>query len=55
MKKMIRVLLLMAFGTSLAAQNPADSTQIPVVNNSQLYLFTESMIDDESDQGQNTA
>jgi len=53
MKKIVRVLLYLAFGSTLAAQNPVDSIQTPAVVNNQLYLFNESMIDDESDQGQN--
>lgn len=53
MKKIVRMMIFLAFGGSLAAQNPVDSISEPTVANNQLYLFNESMIDDESDQGQN--
>jgi hypothetical protein len=53
MKKIYRLLLLLACSGPLVAQSPGDSIPVPTDINKQLSLFNESMIDDESDQGQN--
>jgi hypothetical protein len=53
MKKMNWMLFLLALGGPLAAQSTKDTIPEPPIINSQLYVFNESMIDDESDQSQN--
>jgi hypothetical protein len=55
MKKTNWMLLLLLLVSSFAIQAQNDSIPTATVNNGKLYLFNESMIDDDSDEGQNVS